>query len=339
MFVRTIKSVLATASLASLFATTGCLTDVLAPASQDERAHADSVFQDVTEKIRPIDLAIEPCAPSPDLVPDGRIDSSDLAVFAARYGHQDAGLDFTQNGRVDDRDRQVIEYFMGRDYTHDCLGKATLPADCYPFANPDFDGNGWIDSSDLAAFHAMQGDASRTDFNGDGVVDTLDRIIVEERLGRAFTTPPCTTRPVPCDYPTPDLDGDGWVTSSDLVAFAAARGTLAADITGNGAVNENDLKVIEALLGQPYESTCELPKWMIASDCHPYASPDMNASGSIDSSDLVFFYSGSATLAQADFNGDGVVDTFDAVILLDRFGSAYTTPSCSRPSRRQRQEM
>lgn len=34
-------------------------------------------------------------------------------------------------------------------------------------------------------------------------------------------------------------------------------------------------------------------------------------------------------IAQADFNGDGVVDWSDAIILLDRFGTAYTDPSCS----------
>ena len=340
MFVRTVKSVLAIASLTTLVTTTGCLTDLVAPETTNERARAaDSLRQEVAEKISPVDYTVEPCAPSLDLVPNGRIDASDLAQFAARAGAQDPAVDFTENGVVDEFDRRVLEAFMGRAYSHDCVSKVKLFEGCYPYANPDINGSGWIDASDLSAFLALQGDPRRADFNGDGAVDALDRIILEEHLGEAFTLAPCTGSTQPCDYPSPDLNRDGLVTASDLAAFAALGSDLAADITGNGVVNDNDLKVIQALLGKAYVSTCELPKWMISSDCQPYASPDMNGSGWVDASDLALFYSGSATLAQADFNGDRVIDTFDEVILLDRLGTAYTTPSCSRPVREQRKEL
>ena len=64
MFVRTVKSVLAIASLTTLVTTTGCLTDLVAPESTNERVPAaDSLRQEVAEKISPVDYTVEPLTP------------------------------------------------------------------------------------------------------------------------------------------------------------------------------------------------------------------------------------------------------------------------------------
>src|SRR5262245_54306690 len=318
MFTRTLlKSGLMLATVTLL--ASGCLTDLMEPETQPS-----TEFSSFSDEAGLKTTAIGPiggCTPSPDLVPNGRIDASDLALFAARERQQDLSADFTGNGVVDGFDRRVLEFFLGKPYTHDCARSFSVPKGCYIYATPDINGSGIIDASDLAAFTAARGLTAIADFNGDRVVNELDKIALEERLGQPYTAR---------HYANPDLNGDGMVTASDLAVFATLHSLPSADFTHNGVVNDNDLKVIEYMLGRPYVASCEQsPLWTLAEDCLKYASPDLNGSGWVDASDLALFHSGALTVAQGDLNGDGVVDTLDEILLLDHLGEQYSMPRCS----------
>ncbi len=315
MFKRTfLKSILMVAALT--IAGSGCFEDVTGPSLSS--SPSEPFVAEVEPGIGTEEVV--PCSASPDLVPNGRIDGSDLAHFTVLQRKQDPRADFTGNGLVNDADRRVLEFFLGQPYTHDCSRSIAIPAGCTMFASPDISGNGWIDGSDLAAFAASRANPSLADFNGDGVVNLLDQIVLEERLGQEYRVR---------HYANPDLNGDGWVNGSDLAVFAARGSHPSVDFTHNGIVNENDKRVLEYMLGRAYEVACgQVPAWTLVEGCIQYASPDINGSGWVDGSDLAAFYSGTLTLAQGDFNGDGVIDALDEIILLERLGTQNHLPRC-----------
>ncbi len=326
MFARhTFQANATVALLTVLLSSTGCLTELVAPESASETAQQEMHLM----KAGPSRL-IEPCAPSPDLSPNGRVDASDLAVFAAHERSQNLAADLNANGSVDIFDRRILEFFLGQAYEHECASLLfALPEGCHPYASPDITGDGLITASDLAAFFAAAGNTSLADFNGDGAVNALDQIILEPLLGTTYVAEPCGGGTVRRSYPSPDMNGDGWVDAADLALFAVAGTDLSADFTGNGGVNQYDRKVLEMFLGHAYEPSGALPLWMLAEGCHQYASPDITGDGLITASDLAAFYSGAATLAMADFNGDVSINWLDEVIILDRVGTSYIQPSCA----------
>jgi hypothetical protein len=315
MFARHTFQANATVALFSiLLSSTGCLTELVAPEHPSKTGKRDW---------------IEPCSASPDLSPNGRIDASDLAVFVVHEKHQNLAADLNGNGSVDGFDRRILEFFLGQAYEIECLQSlVSLPEGCHPYASPDITGDGLVTASDLAAFFAAAGNTAMADFNGDGVVNALDQIILEPLLGTAYVAEPCGGETGRRSSPSPDMNGDGWVDAADLALFAAAGTDLSADFTGNGGVNEYDRKVLEMFMGRAYEPSGALPLWRLAEGCHQYASPDITGDGLITASDLAAFYSGAATLAMADFNGDGVINGLDEVIILDRVGTSYAQPSC-----------
>lgn len=315
MFARhTLQANATVALLSILLSSTGCLTELVAPEHPSKTGQQE---------------LIEPCGVSPDLSPNGRIDGSDLAVFAAYEKRQNLAADLNGNGSVDGFDRRILEFFLGHAYENECIQSlVTMPEGCHPFASPDITGDGLVTGSDLAAFFAAAGNTSMADFNGDGAVNALDQIILEQLLGTAYDAEPCGGETVRSRYPSPDMNGDGWVDAADLALFVAAGTDLSADFTGNGGVNQYDRKVLEMFLGHAYAPSGELPLWLLPEGCHAYASPDITGDGWVDGSDIAAFYSGAATLAMADFNGDGSINGLDEVILLDRVGSSYTEPRC-----------
>jgi len=227
-----IRSLACLASLAALVSSTGCFSGVVAPNFADRPAPAPPVtpqqaskpgrtrsvtfsqlkrmYREGAEAAKSTKPSVDcesctatPRSPegecsfaSPDITGDEWIDASDLASFMAARGAKDVQrADFNGDGRVDGADRRILEALYGKAYVHSCEPLWTLPVGCHPYASPDLSGDGRIDASDVAAFDQARshGDASVADFNGDGLVDKLDEIIIKSLVGSAYSDGPCTS--------------------------------------------------------------------------------------------------------------------------------------------------
>ena len=147
-----------------------------------------------------------------------------------------------------------------------------------------------------------------------------------------------------------DFNDDGLVNVFDILIYTSAVNTVdpRVDLDGSGLVNEEDYPFIEAFFGQ----TCtgctanlvdvgavpgldRVPtvdgddraalEAAYGTDCRG----DLNRDGTVDQDgdiDLFVFYNGrpapvGSPEARADFNGNGVVDTFDLLAFLDMVGN------------------
>lgn len=108
-----------------------------------------------------------------------------------------------------------------------------------------------------------------------------------------------------------DLDADGDVDGSDLVAFAEAYvdGDPLADLNADGRVDEQDATVFASELGRANCPRCGA------------AGPDLDADGDVDGGDLAAFASYyEAGGLRADLDGDGEVTVDDLLLFAQGFG-------------------
>jgi len=171
-------------------------------------------------------------------------------------------------------------------HQHDGAGQDAGAA--YVFAGgPDCDGNGIVDSLDIAAGNVP-------DCNGNGVPDACD-IDPDDPDGDGIVAPDCNANQVPdeCDLTaqtSPDCDANGVPDECDLASGSSddVNGTgvpdeceCIADFTGDGIVGLDDLSILLAHYGSP-----------------------------------------SPTPSDGDIDRDGDVDLLDLAIMLANFGRA-----------------
>ena len=166
----------------------------------------------------------------------------------------------------------------------------------------DVSGDGTVDRADVAQVESLIGlPDERADLDGDGVVSPADLVIVaryEEMIRRGF-------REILCPVCPPDFDCGGEIGSADRQHLEAAYGrdcrpdlnrdgficpwdrkllleylgppplsevAARADLDGNGAVDLNDLQVLDGRIGGSLDSR----------DCRP----DLNRDGAVDAADF-----------------------------------------------------
>ena len=135
------------------------------------------------------------------------------------------------------------------------------------------------------------------------------------------------TTPLPDEYSAADLNGDGQVTTADLLLFLPMWGTSnpAGDFDGNGTVGALDKIFIEnAIAAQSLTQEDE-------SSNTP--STDINGDGIVNVLDLQEFSQmyGSSNPA-GDFDGNGTVGMSDQMILLAEINSSGQNESSNTPS-------
>lgn len=134
---------------------------------------------------------------------------------------------------------------------------SSRPAAGGVYACPDMTGpggipNGQVDASDLSAFAAAKANqTSNGDFNTDALVDAVDQAMFVQVFGQSII---CEDYWVQQHSRTPscvDMNLDGYVDSSDVSAFAAAKDTqnVAGDFSGDGQVDAVDQTILELALG------------------------------------------------------------------------------------------
>ena len=111
-----------------------------------------------------------------DLNNDGIVDSADLGMQLGATGGKDMSYDHNHDGMVDSRDVDLLLGFWGTE------GNTGM-------RNPDLDGNGSVDSSDLGMMIANFGsDEAAYDLNNDGVNDQSDLDILLASWGKSRIT-------------------------------------------------------------------------------------------------------------------------------------------------------
>ncbi|MEM1203617.1 MAG: dockerin type I domain-containing protein [Acidobacteriota bacterium] len=178
------------------------------------------------------------------------------------------------------------------------LSLATLSAPAWGgTCAPDVNGDGSVDVLDVVAVTNDLGTSDpRSDLNGNGIVGTIDQLIVQ---GTALSSATACTCPA-------DLDGTGQVDARDLSQLRGDFGIAGcqADLDRNGVVEANDADiVIEVILGN---------------DSDPRA--DVNGDGLINISDAVFISPLLGLVCSADLNRDGSIDPTDIWFLLADWG-------------------
>lgn len=139
------------------------------------------------------------------------------------------------------------------------IGAIPTPTNAGVYACPDMTGpgglpDGRVDASDLSAFAAAKAALSMAaDFNSDTVVDVVDQEVFESVFGQSnFNCEAFWSR---LHSGTPmciDMVPDGNIDSSDLSAFAAARGNsdMNGDFNGDGEVSDIDQAMLAMHLGE-----------------------------------------------------------------------------------------
>jgi hypothetical protein len=240
-----------------------------------------------------------------DLNNDHIVNAADLAIFKPLLDSGDANADFNGDGVVDNLDLAILEQqFFGP------------PGP----SQPDSDADGIPDKSDNCTLTA---NSDQRDIDSDG-------------YGSA------------CDA---DLNNDLIVNAADLGMFKLAYGSsdANADFNGDGVVDATDLALVKAQFfgppgpSQPDSDADGIPDK--SDNCTLVANPDQRDAdgdgyGSMCDADLdndhIVIYSDLAIFKQAfdtsdanaDFNGDGVVDALDLEILKEQY---FGPPGPSQP--------
>jgi hypothetical protein len=151
---------------------------------------------------------------------------------------------------------------------------------------------------------------SNGDFNGDGLPDL---VTVNEEEGGEGSVTVLLNEPLPLDCPG-DLNGDGYVNVSDMLAVLASwgpcDGPCPADLNGDGFVDILDFLDLLFLWGVcPGEDACP---W------------DLNGDGAVDGLDIIALLSNLGPCEDAecpwDLDGDGIVGLLDLWTLLLHLG-------------------
>ena len=168
-----------------------------------------------------------------DLDGDGQVDSRDIDLLAANWGHRasaDLPGDVDGDWVVDQVDHDLLAAAFGSNW-----------------APADIDASGLVNINDFLALSARFGDAAGRklvgDINGDWIVDDVDIDLVEVTLGTSWAAA--------------DVDDNGTVDISDFLAtlgnYGASYGTtLAGDINGDCEVDQTDADLLEAALGSAW---------------------------------------------------------------------------------------
>jgi len=173
----------------------------------------------------------------------------------------------------------------------------------------DFNGDGVVDVSDLMILLGNYGNSGVGDINGDGVVNGNDTQLLLALWGDGSCCPKLS-------HGDADFNNDGVVDVSDLLALLSNWGPTGGapyDLTCSGDVGVADMQILLELFGPvPNIGECTV-------------RGDLNGDGIVDVSDLLILlgnYGTSAGPSEGDLNNDGVVDGKDLLILLDLFGNS-----------------
>ncbi|KPJ92449.1 MAG: hypothetical protein AMJ53_09350 [Gammaproteobacteria bacterium SG8_11] len=240
-----------------------------------------------------------------DLNNDRIVNAADLGLFKQVYGTDDAVADFNGDGRVDDIDLGILrsQFFQP-------------PGP----SNPDSDRDGIPDKSDNCVIVANS-DQRDTDNDGFGSI---------------------------CD---PDLNNDFYVNFVDLGMFRQVYGSddENADFNGDGLVDDADLDIMKAYFfgppgpSKPDTDSDNIPDksdncTLVANNAQRdtdndgfgnFCDPDLNNDLIVNVIDLGIFRQVFGTADEnADFNGDGTVDTADLDIMKAYF---FGPPGPSNP--------
>jgi len=143
---------------------------------------------------------------------------------------------------------------------------ATATPRTYTSVCPDVSGDGIVNLIDLVVVTQYKTTQNpRGDVNGDRIVDDRDALVVSSQLGRRCSyapaptitsTPTPSVTPVPTATPIvftcPDVNGDGYVSSVDLLLVRQYRTTqdLRGDVNHDGVVDYRDEQLVSAQLGR-----------------------------------------------------------------------------------------
>ncbi|MEM1178115.1 MAG: dockerin type I domain-containing protein [Acidobacteriota bacterium] len=184
-------------------------------------------------------------------------------------------------------------------------------------------------STVLAVFTAASGvpaawaGSCTADINGDGVVNVQDSVIVTNNLGTSDGRS--------------DLNGNGFVGPIDVLIVegnifnSATACSCTADVDNSGAVDDRDLAQVRSDFGLAgcaadldFNGIVEANDVNLVLDVilglerDPRA--DLNGDGFVNSSDAVIAVETIGLVCSSDLNGDGAVDAIDASLLLAEWG-------------------
>ncbi len=241
-----------------------------------------------------------------DLNGDEVVDSGDLAAILGSYGIcKDCAEDLNHDGYVDETDVKILATFWGpcvsdndgttkpspspadvsddpAIYASDVVGAIVTNDNVFSdeaqaACAGDLDGNGQIDSKDLAVLLSKFGRCRgcEEDLNGDGFVDQEDMDILFDNWGMCSVKEeeithlsrsvaaaggdeieedlPPQNEPAEEEPQCPgDLDGNGTIDSTDLAILLGRYGGCKgcdADLSGDGYVDQKDIDMLLASWG------------------------------------------------------------------------------------------
>lgn len=179
-------------------------------------------------------------------------------------------------------------------YAHGPEGEGAASVD-------EFDNLSSVEQEQLIAFLGSLG-RLEFDTDGDNQINYADVFGVRDCYGATRLTPddPCSVA---------DVDGDGDVDLTDVLAFDVAYPGPATDCNGNGIPDIADIVV-----GTSLDADLDgLPD-----ECPPCPA-DLNVDGDVDGADLAILI-GSWGSSNYDLTGDGIVDGADLTIVLGSWG-------------------
>ena len=207
------------------------------------------------------------------------VDNSDLILVLGYFGRFGTIADVDHSGIVDSADLDILRAqwgaVSGTDLTGDVDGDRVVGASDAElvqatwgtaWAPGDVDGSGLVDLQDLLLVNAHFGDVAGTDLSGDidgnWIVDSVDLAIVQAVFGADFG-PADIDQSGAVDFQDlnlvtasfgdtfgmqleGDVNGDCVVGSIDQELVLAAWGSsfLPADVTGDGAIDNDDLLAV-----------------------------------------------------------------------------------------------
>ena len=162
------------------------------------------------------------------------------------------------------------------------------------------------------------------DFNGDGVVDMQDLLILLAKMGVKHKIKPFIIAPV--DH----TDGLNEITPVDELIAEWGHECPESDFNGDGVVDMQDLLILLKDMGFKHKIRVSIAKAAVK-----FAAGKANAlkafdDGQTDISPVYFLISEwGYECPENDFNGDGVVDMQDLLILLENMGASAPVSSSS----------
>jgi hypothetical protein len=188
---------------------------------------------------------------------DGIVTTRDLRFVLEGVGTEDVARDISGDGVVDEVDLAYVRANMGMVVGQRVLGDVngsgevnvvdlliTLDNFGPGMSLADLDGDGLVSGADVHIVRSQFGETCSTalagDISFDGQVDDTDVELLEVALGT--------------DWARADLDGDGMVTTSDLLDLLTTHGlttgtALVGDINGDGAIGRADVALLKAAWG------------------------------------------------------------------------------------------